>query len=338
MSKTYHHLSSEERAVIMLCLRERCSLRAIARKLHRPVSTVSREVRRAGTAVYDATQAAQAYAQRRQRCVRKPVLAPGTALHQHVHDRLVYSRWSPQQIAHDLRAMPAEQRPGLVSHETIYAAIYAQPRGALKQGMIQSLRQAKARRGVRRSTAADRSFVPENQRIAHRPEDIEQRLIPGHWEGDFIKGAYNRSAVGVLVERKTRFVVLCKMAGCTADDALAGYARQMKKLPAFMRKSMTYDRGSEMACHAELSKQLKIDIWFCDPHTPWQRGSNENTNGLLRQFLPKGSDLSLVSQTALNDIARLMNDRPRKTLNWKTPNEVMTKEISTFYKNVALDS
>jgi len=281
-------------------------MRAIARILCRPVSTISREIRRADTALYDATQAGQGDAQRRQRCVRKPVLVAGTALYQHVYDRLVYLRWSP-------------------------------PRGALKQGMIQSLRQAKSKRGVRR-TAAARGFVPENQCIVHRPEDTERRLVPGHREGDFIKGAYNRSAVGVLVERKTRFVVLCKMDGCTSDAALVGYARQMKKLPAFLRQSMTYNRGSEIACHAELTKRLKLDIWFCDLHAPWQRGSNENTNGLLRQFLPKGADLSEVSQAVLNDIARLMNGRPRQTLNWKTSDEILSEDIPNFYKTVALDS
>ena len=140
--------------------------------------------------------------------------------------------------------------------------------------------------------------------------------------------------MGTVVERKTRFVV----DGCTAQAALEGFTRQMKKLPAFLRESLTYDNGSEMACHAELSKRLKLDIWFCDPHAPWQRGSNENTNGLLRQFLPKGADLSQVSQTQLNDIARLMNGRPRKTLNWKTPEEAMAKEMAEYAKRVALDS
>lgn len=138
----------------------------------------------------------------------------------------------------------------------------------------------------------------------------------GHWEGDFIKGGYNSSVVGVLVERKTRFVVLCRMDGCTAADAVGGFTRQMKKLPAFLRESLTYDRGSEMANFEALSRQLKMDIWFCDPHAPWQRGGNENTNGLLRQFLPKGSDLSIASQTLLNDIARPINGRPRETLGW----------------------
>lgn len=232
--------------------------------------------------------------------------------------------------------MPDDIRPGRVSHETIYAAIYAQPRGALKQGLIQALRQRKSKRGHRRTTAAQASFVPEQLRIVHRPEEIEQRLLAGHWEGDFIKGAYNRSAVGVLVERKTRFVVLCKMDGCTAEAALEGFTRRMKTLPEFLRKSLTYDRGSEMACHAELGKRLKIEIWFCDPHAPWQRGSNENTNGLLRQFLPKGMDLSEVSQRDLNYYARLLNGRPRMTLGWKTPDQALAEELANHSPSVAL--
>jgi len=197
-----------------------------------------------------------------------------------------------------------------ISHEAIYAAIYAQPRGSLKTLMIEALRQAKPKRGARRTTLAGYAMVPETLRIIYRPEDIEARLVPGHWEGDLIKGAFNRSAVGTVVERKTRFVILSKMNGCTASAALEGFTRQMKRLPVALRRSMSYDRGSEMACHLELSRRLKIDIWFCDPHAPWQRGSNENTNGLLRQFFLKGTDLSDLSQTALNDVARLMNDHP----------------------------
>lgn len=262
----------------------------------------------------------------------------GAPLYVYVQDRLVIDRWSPQQIAARLRTMPEHDRPGLVSHETIYASIYAQPRGGLKQALVQALRQAKPKRGTRRTTAATKSFVPEELRIQHRPEAIESRLFPGHWEGDLIKGAYNRSAVGVLVERKTRFVVLCKMEGCTAADALEGFSRQMKKLPAFLRESLTYDRGSELACFDALSKRLKMDIWFCDPHAPWQRGSSENTNGLLRQFLPKGTDLSLASQTLLNEIARLLNGRPRKTLDWRTPDEAMAEEMTIYSQRVALAS
>jgi IS30 family transposase len=167
-------------------------------------------------------------------------------------------------IAARLRHMYPDDPQWHISHETLYAAIYTHPRGALKQGMVDALRQSKPQRGRRRTTAVGASFVPEALRIVHRPEEIATRLLPGHWEGDFIKGAFNRSAVGTLVERKTRFVVLCKMEGCTAQAALEGFTRQMKKLPAFLRESLTYDRGSEMACHAELSTRLNLDIWFAD--------------------------------------------------------------------------
>lgn len=338
MSRTYHHLSPEERAVIMIERQNGSSLRSIAHRLGRSPSTLSRELQRAGPEAYDATRAAQGYRGRRSASRRPRLMMPGTALYQYVHDRLVFSCWSPQQIVARLRQMPESERPGLISHETIYATIYAQPRGALKQDMVAALRQAKPTRGRRRTTAAAGSFVPDELRIQNRPQDIEHRLMPGHWEGDFIKGAYNRSAVGVLVERKTRFVVLCRMDGCTAADAVEGFTRQMKRLPAFLRESLTYDRGSEMANFEELSRRLKMDIWFCDPHAPWQRGSNENTNGLLRQFLPKGSDLSIVSQTLLNDIARLLNGRPRETLGWKTPEEALAEEMAKFSPSVALES
>lgn len=338
MPRTYHHLSPEDRAVIMIERQNGSSLRSIARRLGRSPSTLLRELKRAGPGPYDAARAAQGYRERRRASRRPRLLIPGTALYQHVHDRLIFFRWSPQQIAARLRQMPEIERPGLISHETIYATVYAQPRGALKQDMVAALRQAKPARGRRRTTAATRSFVPDALRIQNRPEDIETRLVPGHWEGDFIKGAYNRSAVGVLVERKTRFVVLCRMEGCTATDAVEGFTRQMRKLPAFLRESLTYDRGSEMAHFEELSRRLKMDIWFCDPHAPWQRGSNENTNGLLRQFLPKGSDLSIASQTLLNDIARLLNGRPRETLGWRTPEEALAEEMAKFSSGVALES
>jgi len=341
MGKHYSHLSAEDRAVIMLEVNRGGSLRSIAQLLGRHVSTVSRELRRneCGNSVrYNATGAARSYRERRQQSVRKKKLVQGGLLYQKVCDRLVLWRWSPQQIAARLRNMHPDEPAFHISHETIYASIYAHPRGGLKQAMVQALRQAKPSRGNRRTTISQGGFVPEDLRIIHRPEEVALRLVPGHWEGDLIKGAFNRSAVGTLVERKTRFVVLCRMDGCTATDALEGFTRQMKKLPAFLRESLTYDRGTEMARHAELAKRLNLDIWFADPHAPWQRGSNENTNGLLRQFLPKGMDLSEVTQTQLNDIARLMNGRPRQTLGWKTPEEAMAEEIKAFYEPVALDS
>ena len=345
MGRQYQHLSAEERAVIQIERRNGLSLRSIARSLGREVSTVSREVRRNEVMLdsgerlrYEARTAALAYRMRRQKSIAPRKLTEGGVLWQCVHDHLVYDRWSPQQIAARLRAMHPDQPDRQISHETIYAAIYAHPRGSLKKAMIEALRQEEPTRGRRRTTIAKRGFVPEELRIVDRPEAIAERKLPGHWEGDLIKGAFNRSCVGTLVERKTRFVVLCRMDGCTATDALEGFTRQMKKLPAFMLESLTYDRGSELACHAELSERLNIDIWFADPHAPWQRGSNENTNGLLRQFMPKGLDLSTISQQELNCVAKLMNGRPRQTLGWMTPAEMMDKEIAAHAQRVALDS
>jgi len=342
MERTYTHLSAEERGLIMAERLRGTSGGQIARMLGRCRSTISRELNRNCLADrdYRATAAGAAYRHRRQRCVRRLRLVEGSALYGFVRHKLLDHYWSPQQIAARLRQMHPDDPTWHVSHETIYAAIYAHPKGALRQDMIKALRQCKSSRGRARKSAARPGGLPiaEALRIHNRPEQIEARQLPGHWEGDFIKGAFNRSAVGTLVERKSRFVVLCKMDGCSAEGALEGFTRQMKKVPAFLRESLTYDRGSEMACHEELARRLNIDIWFADPYSPWQRGSNENTNGLLRQFLPKGMDLSEVSQLHLNAIARLMNGRPRQTLEWKTPEEVMAQEMAQFRNRVALDS
>jgi len=343
MDKRYKHLNGEERGVILAEHRRGASLGAIGALLGRSASTIGRELRRGRpegepAQPYCPQLGGDRYRAGRKRCGRRLKLAPGGWLHDFVRGKLVHKRWSPEQIAYRLKSMHPDDPTRLISHETIYAAIYAQPKGGLKAEMIAALRQHKPARGLRRTTPAGGSIAPESLRIIHRPEEIEARLVPGHWEGDLIKGAFNRSAVGTVVERKTRYLVLSKMRGCTAEAALKGFTRQMKRLPAVLRKSMTYDRGSEMACHPELARRLKIDIWFCDPHAPWQRGSNENTNGLLRQFFPKGTDLSTISQTELNDVARLMNQRPRKTLGWKTPEEALAEELAAFRSNVALEA
>jgi IS30 family transposase len=340
MDRRSKHLSSEERGVILAEHSRGSSQGAIGRLLGRSVSTICRELARGRQAdgSYCPMAARRVYDERRTRCRRARRLVEGSVLHRFVRDHLVHRRWSPEQIAQRLRVMKPDDASARVSHETIYAAIYAQPRGGLKAAMIDALRQAKPARGRRRTTLAGSAIVPESLRIIHRPEEIEARLVPGHWEGDLIKGAFNRSSVGTLVERKTRFVVLCKMRGNGAEAVLDSFTRQMKRLPVALRKSMTYDRGSEMACHPELARRLKIDIWFCDPHAPWQRGSNENTNDLLRQFMPKGTNLGDASQTWLNDVAALMNNRPRKTLGWKTPAEAMAEELAAFRSTVALET
>ncbi len=340
MDRRSKHLSSEERGVILAEHNRGSSQQAIGRLLGRAASTIGRELARGWQAdgSYCPMAARRVYDGRRARCRRRSKLVEGGATYRFVHDHLVHRGWSPEQIAQRLRRMKPDEPSTRVSHETIYAAIYAQPRGGLRAAMIDALRQAKPARGRRRTTLAGTSMAPDSLRIMNRPEEIEAGLVPGHWEGDLIKGAFNRSSVGTLVERRTRFVVLCRMRGNGAEAVLDSFTRQMKRLPAALRKSMTYDRGSEMACHPELLRRLKIDIWFCDPHAPWQRGSSENTNGLLRQFMPKGTDLGDASQTWLNDIAALMNNRPRKTLGWRTPTEAMADEIAAFTATVALEA
>jgi IS30 family transposase len=337
----FHHLSCLERAVVFAEDRRGSSQREIARLLGRSASTICRELRlgrggQGGAGAYCPQRSAEEHARRRLRCRPRRKLTPGGALWRHVCRQLLQLRWSPEQIAATLARMSPDDPAARVSHETIYAMIYAQARGGLKAAMIEALRQGKPRRGIRRRTVAGSAIVPERLKILHRPEEVEARLVPGHWEGDLIKGAYNRSSVGTLVERKTRLVTLAKMEGNGAEAALAGFTRQLKRLPAVLRRSLTYDRGLEMACHPELARRLKIDIWFCNPHAPWQRGSNENTNGLLRQFLPKGADLSQFSQRDLDHIAKLLNDRPRKTLGWKTPAEAFAEEIANSDQNVAV--
>lgn len=199
-------------------------------------------------------------------------------------------------------------------------------------------RQSKPAPGSSRTSAAMRTRVPEDFRIVHSPEEVQQRLALGYWEGDLFEGASNRSCVGTLIGRKTRFVLPCKMNGCTAEAALEGFSRRLKKPLLAMHTSLNDDRGTELPCHAELMGRLNIDVWLADPHAPWQRGSNEDTNELLRQFLTKGIYLSNASQAHLNHVAPLMNTRPRQTLGWKTPADVMDKKIGEFRSRVALAS
>jgi IS30 family transposase len=342
MERRGKHLDCVERAVIFSEALRGSSQRQIARLLGRAPSTICRELARGRPPEgreqpYCPQRGQRVYLKHRARCRPRRKLVRGGATYLFVRHHLLDLRWSPAQIAATLAAMHPDDPSARVSHETIYAMIYAQPRGGLKAAMVEALRQGKTRRGTRRRTGAGSAIVPESLKIIHRPEEVDARLIPGHWEGDMIKGAFSRTSVGTLVERKTRLVLLCKMDGNGAEAALEGFSRQMKRLPMSLRKSMTYDRGLEMACHPELARRLKIDIWFCDPYSPWQRGSNENTNGLLRQFLPKGSDLSQYTQRDLSHIAKLLNERPRKTLGWKTPAQAIAEELATFASNVAVD-
>jgi len=330
---TYKQLRPEERMVIssMRLLGE--SLRAMARRLSRPASTISREIRRNSSAdlVYSSDSARALHAQRRSAAKPRSKLYVG-GVGWRVVLTLLDWKWSPQQIAATLKRVFPNEPERHVSHETIYTAIYAQPRGELRRQLIACLRQGHSTRMPRSRGTDRRGQIPDMVSIHVRPPEVDDRVMPGHWEGDFIKGAGNKSSVGVLVERSSRLVLLARMEDATAASALAGFTAKLNSIAAPMRQSLTYDQGKEMARHAELAASTGVRVYFCDPHSPWQRGTCENTNGLLRQYLPKGTDLSIYTQEELDAIADSMNTRPRATHNWLTPLEVFSQTLASSHQ------
>jgi IS30 family transposase len=329
MPRIYTHLTTQERAVVMTMRDDQCSIRSIAKRLCRAPSSISRELRRvpADSSGYDANLA------HRQSQVRRLMPRRVAKLNTDSHLFLVVRHclnllWSPQQIANILKTMWPNEPDKTVSHEAIYNAIYLHPRGELKRELIACLRHHNQVRKPRSRGVDRRGQIKDMQSIHIRPPEIEDRIIPGHWEGDLIKGEGNRSSVGTLVERTTRFVVLAKMDNAGTRSVVDSFSAVLNRQPAELRKSMTYDQGREMHGHKILTERTGVQIYFADPHSPWQRGSNENTNGLLRQYMPKGSDLSIYSQDELDAIALSLNTRPRQTLGWKSPLVVYTEHIA----------
>jgi IS30 family transposase len=297
------------------------SLRRMATQLGRAASTVSREVKRNGGKVsYRATQADAAAWDRSKR--PKPCkLAINPALSQRVAIKLK-QQWSPEQIAGWLKRTYPHEAHNQVSHETIYRSLFIQARGVLKKELQQCLR---SQRAIRRSRHASLKRdglgqIPNAVSISERPASVEDRAVPGHWEGDLIAGSKN-SYIATLVERHSRYVMLAKVKNKDTNSVITALIKQAHKLPDELYKSLTWDRGTEMAGHRRFTLATDIDVYFCDPYSPWQRGSNENTNGLLRQYFPKGTDVSVYSQAKLNAVARRLNERPRKTLEYETPAE-----------------
>lgn len=301
----------------------------MALRLGRAPSTISRELSRhtSDERSYRATVAQISRIRRRQASRPIAKLASDGVLWGVVRHFLEL-KWSPQEISAILRrAYPTD--PNLnVSHETIYNGIYAHPRGELRRQLIACLRQGHTKRLPRSRGTDRRGRIPDMVSIHVRPPEVNDRLMPGHWEGDLIKGAGNRSAVGVLVERMSRAVLLVRMPDATAASALAGFTGKLQSLVAPMRQTLTYDQGREMSRHAELTAATGVRVYFCDPHSPWQRGTCENTNGLLRQYLPKGTDLSIHSQDDLDAIADSLNGRPRETLGWRTPPQILAQVLA----------
>jgi IS30 family transposase len=314
-------LTLSEREEISRGIVAQRSIRTIASFLGRSPSTVSREVRRNGG--YDRYRAAAAdarawaWAHRPKRCklAKHPPLRRAVA-------RKLRLNWSPEQVAGWLKRVHPGEGSYQVSHETIYRSLFVQARGVLKKELLQHLR---TKRTNLRSKHIGQKGEGQGQikdiiSISERPASVEDRAVPGHWEGDLITGSKN-SYIATLVERHTRYVMLAKVTGKDTQTVVSALIKQARKLPTELYKSLTWDRGKELSDHRRFSLETDIDVYFCDPRSPWQRGSNENTNGLLRQYFPKGTDLSVYSQADLNRVARQLNERPRKTLGFETPAE-----------------
>jgi IS30 family transposase len=339
-------LTVEQRRTIERSYRIGLSQGQIASIIGKDKSTVSRELARSFSApgsrspkavsargggagyrrVYDAERA-QRVAQHRARRP-KPWRLDHGPLREKVWE-LLAARWSPEQISQMLRLLFPDDPMMRVSHETIYQSLFVQTKGTLKAELTAHLRTQRTRRkaqtgGAKRATLG----ITEDLRISARPAEAADRAVPGHWEGDLLLGAQGKGAVITLVERSTRFVLLAPLPGRhTADLARASLSELVATLPLSLRKSITWDRGSEMAQHARFRIETGIPIYFCDPQSPWQRGTNENTNGLLRQYWPKGSDLRNLTQTDCDDVALSLNTRPRKTLHWQTPGQALNQRL-----------
>jgi IS30 family transposase len=306
-----------------------CSIRSIAATLGRAPSTISREIKRNdGLRGYRANEADQAAWDR--------ALRPKTCklVENHALARIVARKlqleWSPEQIAGWLKHTYPHNEHFQVSHETIYKSLFIQARGALKKELLNHLRRTRMMRRSRHHTQKtdDHGRITDTISIRERPASVEDRAVPGHWEGDLLFGSRN-SQIATLVERQTRYVMLVKVDSKDSETVINALIKHAHKLPEELYKSLTWDRGKEMAEHKRFTLATNIKVYFCDPHNPWQRGSNENTNGLLRQYFPKGMELSTVSQAKLNAIARRLNERPRRTLNFETPAERLNQYVAS---------
>ncbi len=321
-------LSLAEREEISRALVAGQSIRSIASRLGRAPSTVSREIlRNGGQSCYRATQADQAAwdrAHRPKRCklVQNPSLA-------HIVAGKLQRQWAPQQIAGWLKHTYPCDGNYHVSHETIYRSLFIQARGALSKELLQHLRRTRAMRRSRHHTQKtdNHGKITDTVSISERPASVQDRAVPGHWEGDLLFGSIN-TQIATLVERQTRYVMLVKVASKDTETVVNALIKHARKLPQELYKSLTWDRGKEMADHKRFTLATDIDVYFCDPRSPWQRGSNENTNGLLRQYFPKGIDISEYSQAQLNAVARRLNERPRMTLDYETPAERFSQLVA----------
>jgi transposase, IS30 family len=327
---TQKRLTPIDRERIMVLLSQGYKPSHIADQLARHRSVISREITRncspeASYSAYTAQRITDSSARKRHHGHQKLTKSP--ALWKLVHEKLNL-QWSPQQIAGELKKRFPQDRSMQVSHETIYTYIYIHARGALKKQLVRELRQAKPKRGQAPATTAQKTRFVDMVSIHDRDPEIESRLIPGHWEGDLMMGSRNSSALGTLVERTTRFTLLVPLDFKDSDYVTVSFANKMNNFPEHLRKSMTYDQGSEMSSHGNITGLSKAKVYFCDPHSPWQRGTNENTNGLLRQYFPKGTDFRKVPDWLIQEIQDRLNERPRAILDFDTPKERITQLVA----------
>jgi len=321
------HLSLMEREEISRCVAAGESMRHIAGQLGRAPSTISRELaRNGGRGSYRAHRADRA-ATRRARRPKPSKLATNHQLRAVVEDKLE-AWWSPEQVARWLRRTYPSDEEMQVSHETIYLSLFIQGKGALRRELAQCLRTGRAyRRPKTKRAPSGKGQIVDPVMISERPAEVEDRAVPGHWEGDLLMGK-RQTAIGTLVERHTRYVMLFPLPdGNTAQAVRSQLAATVQRLPEHLWQSLTWDQGKEMAQHAQFSIDTGVQVYFCDPKSPWQRGSNENTNGLLRQYFPKGTDMSLLTQADLDDAAHSLNGRPRQTLDWMSPSEKLAQVL-----------
>jgi transposase, IS30 family len=321
--KTYKHLTILERETLSKLLFREKSLTDIAIAMGRHKSTLSREIAHSSMTRHSyASFSAEVHHKRRMAVAKKPrKIANNPELKEYIHKHLRL-RWSPEQIANRLNLSYPTKMNMRISHEAIYTYLYVLPKGELKKELLSYLRQERKIRQKRKNTHQKRGQIPNMVSIKERPTEVASRTIPGHWEGDLIVGKDHSSALGTLVERTTRTTILVPLREKNAKAVRIAFAKETKKLPSQMKLSLTYDRGKEMSEHELFTKQTKIQVYFADPYAPWQRGTNENTNGLIRQYFPKGTNFSTITRKEIKRVQNLLNGRPRKVLSWQTPFEV----------------